>query len=59
MSDNNLIFPLLIAKFIFRNKNNVFSLSSAQLGYNKEVKEVDLSVALGHKVQPWCSSNHT
>jgi hypothetical protein len=38
MSDDNFISPL-IAKFIFRNKNNVFFLTSAQLGYKKEVKD--------------------
>jgi len=39
MSGNNLIFPLLIPILIFRNKNSVFFLSSAQLGYKEEVKD--------------------
>jgi hypothetical protein len=39
MSDDNLISPLFIAKFIFWNKNHIFFLSSAQLGYKKEAKD--------------------
>jgi hypothetical protein len=39
MSDDNLIFPFLIVKFMFWNKNHVFFLSSAQLGYKKEAKD--------------------